>query len=114
MINRNEIDNICGLGEVKSQIENDGKEIERIISLDDALESVSKSIGDNSTYDVYGIEIVYQFVIDSTDETGETTLGTPVWKIITQTQNDNKYTCFYVDLKTGKVNHTYKNIYGTR
>ena len=50
MINRNEIDNICGLGEVKSQIENDGKEIERIISLDDALESVSKSIGDNSIW----------------------------------------------------------------
>ena len=114
MINRNEIDNICGLGEVQSWIENNGKEIERIISLDDALESVSKSIGDNSIYDVYGIEIVYQFVIDSTDETGETTLGTPVWKIITQNKNDNKYTCFYVDLKTGKVNHTYKNIYGTR
>ena len=75
-----------------------------------ALEELSNSIGDNSIYDVYGIEVVYQFQIKESDKNSEEKIseGIPKWKIITVNENDDKYTWFYVDMKTGEISHRYK------
>ena len=92
---------------------------EKIISLDTALRLLSESIGDNSVYDIYGIEIVYQLQdLREYDENGlliesesdEKARGVPKWKILARNQNDSKDTWFYVDMLTGEITYRYKKI----
>lgn len=117
MIKNEEIDNICGLGGDTYHVEVVSEELRSILSVDCALEAVSKQIGNNSVYDVYGMELVYQFTpetetLSDGSEVVNTYKGRLNWKIIARNQNDNKDTWFYVDVVDGKVSHRFKEIYG--
>lgn len=111
MIKTGEIDNICGLGGDRYNVIKSTDKIEKIISVDGALQAVSKEIGDNSVYDVYGIELIYQFTEDSEDNTLAKYSGRIKWKITSRNQNDDKETLFYVDVESGKVENRFKPIY---
>lgn len=111
MIETEEIDNICGLGGDRYNVIKSTDKIEKIISVDGALQAVSKEIGDNSVYDVYGIELIYQFTEDSEDSTLAKYSGRIKWKITSRNQNDDKDTLFYVDVESGKVENRFKPIY---
>lgn len=111
MIETEEIDNICGLGGDRYNVIKSTDKIEKIISVDGALQAVSKEIGDNSVYDVYGIELIYQFTEDSKDNTLAKYSGRIKWKITSRNQNDDKDTLFYVDVESGKVENRFKPIY---
>lgn len=115
MAKTNEIDNICGLGGDTYFIEKYGKKIKKMYSFDDALKTVSDSIGENSVYDIYGAEIIYQFTpVNKKDDDGEVSKykGRLQWKIVARNENDDKDTWFYVDIETGKLSHRFKKIYG--
>lgn len=115
MAKTNEIDNICGLGGDTYFIEKYGKKIKKMYSFDDALKIVSDSIGENSVYDIYGAEIIYQFTpVNKKDDDGEVSKynGRLQWKIVARNENDDKDTWFYVDIETGKLSHRFKQIYG--
>lgn len=111
MIETEEIDNICGLGGDRYNVIKSTDKIEKIISVDGALQAVSKEIGDNSVYDVYGIELIYQFTEDSEDNTLAKYSGRIKWKITSRNQNDDKETLFYVDVESGAVENRFKPIY---
>lgn len=113
------VDNFFGLAGTMDQISPDEEGYEKIISLDTALRLLSESIGDNSVYDIYGIEIVYQLQdLREYDENGlliesesdEKARGVPKWKILARNQNDSKDTWFYVDMLTGEITYRYKKI----
>ena len=115
MAKTNEIDNICGLGGDTYFVEKYGKKIKKMYSFDDALKIVSDSIGENSVYDIYGAEIIYQFTpVNKKDNDGEVSKykGRLQWKIVARNENDDKDTWFYVDIETGKLSHRFKKIYG--
>ena len=115
MAKTNEIDNICGLGGDTYFVEKYGKKIKKMYSFDDALKTVSDSIGENSVYDIYGAEIIYQFTpVNKKDDDGEVSKykGRLQWKIVARNENDDKDTWFYVDIETGKLSHRFKQIYG--
>ena len=111
MIKTGEFDNICGLGGDRYNVIKSTDKIEKIISVDGALQAVSKEIGDNSVYDVYGIELIYQFTEDSDDSTLAKYSGRIKWKITSRNQNDDKETLFYVDVESGAVENRFKPIY---
>ena len=80
-----------------------------ILTLDDALSIVSTNIGDNSVYDVFGIEMVYQFKEIQGEDRYK---GRLVWKIITRNRNDDKNIWFYVDVESGELDYRYKQSFG--
>lgn len=113
MAKTNEIDNMCGLGGDTYFIEQNKKEIKQIYSLGDAFEIISKSIGENSVYDVYGAEIIYQFTpVEESDGSIKKCTGRLKWKVVARNENDDKDTWFYVDVETGELSHRFKKIYG--
>lgn len=88
------------------------KEIEKMLSLGDALEILSQRIGENSVYDVDGVELVYRNCAipeDREDELDD--ILAPKWKILTKNQNDDKYTYFFVDVVTGEVTERFEYSY---
>lgn len=73
---------------------------EKIISPEKALAYVSEKIGNESTYEITGMELSYTTIeID-----GETiTESTPVWMIFAINETTDQATRFYVDVITGEV-----------
>lgn len=88
------------------------EEITEILTLKTALTNLSEKIGDNSVYDVYGVELVYRAskIPEEREEELDDIL-TPKWKIITINQNDSKYTLFYVDVVTGEITQRFEYYY---
>lgn len=83
-----------------------------IISLDSAYDILSKKIGDNSVYDVYGVELVYRECVTKDKlEDGVDAVLKPMWKFITVNQNDDKYTLFYIDVVTGDITERFEYYY---
>ena len=83
-----------------------------MLSLSDALDILSESIGDNSVYDVYGTELVYRNCeIPEERVNGLDDILVPKWKIITKNRNDDKYTIFYVDVVTGEITERFEPYY---
>ena len=88
------------------------EEISNLLTLNGALTNLSKQIGENSIYDVYGVELVYrgEEISDELHEEVDDILN-PKWKIITVNRNDDKYTLFYVDAVTGEISHRFEYYY---
>lgn len=87
--------------------------ISKILTVGDALNILSEQVGDNSVYDVYGIELVYRdddIPEEKKDEIDD--ILVPKWKIITVNQNDDKYTMFYVDVVSGEITERFEYYYG--
>lgn len=88
------------------------EEIKEILPLEDALRLLSESIGENSVYDVHGVELVYRNVQIPEEEKLEINDRLdPKWKITTINQNDDKYTLFYVDVVTGEITQRFEYYY---
>lgn len=92
--------------------------ITEMLPINKALDILSEKIGDNSRYDVYGIELVYRECytseeIEKIEEEKEdiSEILKPMWKVITINQNDDKYTLFYVDVVTGEVTERFEYYY---
>ena len=87
--------------------------ITEMIPVDKAFERLSEKIGDNSVYDVYGVELVYRECVkaDDIEEEGVEAVLRPMWKITTINQNDDKYTIFYVDVVTGDITERFEYYY---
>lgn len=88
------------------------KEISQMMTAGDALSLLSDSIGENSVYEVHGVELVYrncEISEDKVDTIGD--ILEPKWKIITINQNDDKYTLFYVDVVTGEITNRFEYYY---
>lgn len=105
-------DSMAGFGFVNGAVVQT-QEISDIIPLSGALQLLSDKLGENSIYDVYGVEIVYRNTLekDEIPEGLENKL-VPQWKIITINQNDDKYTLFYVDVVTGEITERFEYYYG--
>ncbi len=111
-------DTLLGFGNVNGKVvETDT--IEKILPIDDALNILSDKIGDNSIYDVYGIELVYREcytseeikVFEQSENEDIMSILKPMWKIISINQNDDKYTLFYIDVVTGDVTERFEYRY---
>ena len=88
------------------------KEITEMITAGEALRLLSEQIGDNSVYEVHGIELVYRNCEIPEDKISEISdILEPKWKIITINQNDDKYTLFYVDVVTGEITNRFEYYY---
>lgn len=110
-----EIDNFCGLGGVNDSVVKESESIKDIVSLDSALRIISDSIGDNSVYEIYGVEIVYQLTKETIEDENPNyeQTGVAKWKIMSRNENDDKYTWFYVDIKSGDLSYRFqKNFEG--
>ncbi len=104
-------DTMLGFGQV-SETAKTTKTITEIITLESALNLLSKKIGSNSVYDVYGIELTYrEYVLPEDKKEDIDEVLKPVWKIITINQNDDKYTIFYVDVVTGDIAERFEYYY---
>lgn len=104
-------DSMLSFGRVNGTVVETEK-ITQMISMDKALQLLSEEIGENSIYDVYGIELVYRecAIPDERVEQVDAILK-PCWKVITVNQNDEKYTLFYVDVVTGEITDRFEYFY---
>jgi len=104
-------DTIMGFMDLKGSIEvSEG--ITQMIPAREALRLLSEQIGENSVYDVYGVELVYRNCQVPEDKRTEIAdILEPKWKIITINQNDDKYTLFYVDVVTGEITDRFEYYY---
>ena len=104
-------DTIMGFLDLKGTIEV-SKEITQMIPAREALRLLSEQIGENSVYEVYGVELIYRDSVTRDDkEPGISVDMEPKWKIITINQNDDKYTLFYVDVVTGEITNRFEYYY---
>lgn len=93
------------------------EEITEMITAGEALRLLSEQIGENSIYDVYGVELIYRNCEIPVDPDNIEELLKfqdilePKWKIITINQNDDKYTLFYVDVVTGEITNRFEYYY---
>lgn len=88
------------------------QEITEMITAGEALSLLSEQIGDNSVYEVHGIELVYRNCEIPENKMLEISdILEPKWKIITINQNDDKYTMFYVDVVTGEITNRFEYYY---
>lgn len=88
------------------------QEIFEMITAGTALEVLSQQIGENSVYEVYGVELVYRNCEIPEEQKNELDdILTPKWKIITINQNDDKYTLFYVDVVTCEITERFEYYY---
>ena len=86
--------------------------ISEMFSAGDALKLLSEEIGENSIYEVRGIELVYRNCeIPETRVDEVSDILVPKWKIITINQNDDKFTLFYVDVVTGEITERFEYYY---
>lgn len=104
-------DTIVGFKRVNGTIV-EKEEITEMISLSSALELLSEKIGENTVYEVRGIELVYRNCEIPEEQKAEIDdILEPKWKIITINQNDDKYTLFYVDVVTGEITERFEYYY---
>lgn len=111
-------DTMAGFGNLEAEIV-ETETITEMIPLDKALDLLSDKIGDNSIYDVYGVELVYRDCytdeeiekIEEEEKEDISEILKPMWKVITINQNDDKYTLFYVDVVTGEVTERFEYYY---
>ena len=83
-----------------------------LISLDMALQLLSEKIGENSVYDVHGVELIYRESSIPKERSDElNSILTPKWKIIAKNRNDEHYTLFYVDVVSGEITDRYEYYY---
>lgn len=88
------------------------EEISQMIPVREALRLLSEQIGENSIYEVRGVELVYRNREIPEDKSKEiSNILEPKWKIITINKNDNKYTLFYVDVVTGEITDRFEYFY---
>lgn len=88
------------------------KKITKMLSAEQAIQIVAEKIGENSTYDVHGMELVYRACDIPEERKSEVdAIMRPCWKLITINQNDSKYTLFYVDVETGEVTERFEYYY---
>lgn len=104
-------DTIMGFMDLKGTIEV-SKEITQMMPAREALRLLSEQIGENSVYEVYGVELVYRDSVTREDKKPRIAVDMePKWKIITINQNDDKYTLFYVDVVTGEITNRFEYYY---
>lgn len=104
-------DSMLSFGKVNGTVVETQK-ITEMITMDEAIQILSDNIGENSVYDVYGIELVYrQCIIPETRQGQVDAILKPCWKMITVNQNDDKYTLFYVDVVTGEITDRFEYYY---
>ena len=111
LIEHNEID-YFGCVALATSTEKQGEAITDIISLENAFDLLSNRIGENSTYKILSTELGYSL----TESYGEDNLytygeGTPIWRIMTMNENDNKNYVFEIDCVTGKIKSRQKKLY---
>lgn len=88
------------------------EEITKMLTVGEALSLLSERIGENSIYEVHGVELVYRNCEVPEDKIMEISdILEPKWKIITINQNDDKYTLFYVDVVTGEITNRFEYYY---
>jgi hypothetical protein len=92
------------------KIEKKEEPITEIISLGNAFTLLSNRIGENSTYKILSAELGYRLTERYGDgyNYGE---GTPIWRIMTMNENDNKNYVFEIDCVTGKIRSRQKKLY---
>lgn len=104
-------DTLMGFIELQGIID-EKEEITSMITAGDALSLLSEQIGENSIYEVRGVELVYRNIEIPRSKWGEINdILEPKWKIITINQNDDKYTLFYVDVVTGEITERFEYYY---
>ena len=71
---------------------------------------LSNRIGENSTYKILSAELGYRLTERYGDgyNYGE---GTPIWRIMTMNENDNKNYVFEIDCVTGQIRSRQKKLY---
>ncbi|MBQ8519624.1 MAG: hypothetical protein IJ455_08515 [Agathobacter sp.] len=88
------------------------EQVTQMIPAREALRLLSEQIGENSVYEVHGVELVYRECEVPEDKKMEISdILEPKWKIITINQNDDKYTLFYVDVVTGEITNRFEYYY---
>lgn len=85
-------------------VEETGEAITKTITLKQALQQVSESIGTVSKYRIKSIALAYRKIIEVEDliKNNESS-AYPVWEIETVNLTDKKETRFYVDIRDGSI-----------
>lgn len=109
LIEHNGID-YFGYIPLATKLEKKEEPITEIISLDNAFTLLSNRIGENSTYKILSAELGYRLTERYGDgyNYGE---GTPIWRIMTMNENDNKNYVFELDCVTGQIRSRQKKLY---
>lgn len=105
MINTDDMDVYCGTYDGNTdRVEAKDNLIENIVSPEEALNIVSDKIGNNSSYTITKIEVIYRLkIINDTLSEGTEHTGIPCYKITGINSNDSKETYFYVEMKNGNI-----------
>ena len=106
IIEKNEVEEVIDYTN-RAYLENIDEEADKIISLDNALEILNNSVGNNSKYKVLNIGLVYRrkHLIYNDGIIYEKYELTPKWRIDCISEiNDEKRT-FYIDVFSGKVEY---------
>ena len=99
-IGKNQIEsytNYAGGSDIKAE----GDPISKVISLGNALEILSESIGGNSGYRIERIGIAYRNIYTDSSQAG--TEAYPVWKIEGKNTEDEMLTRFYINVTDGQL-----------
>jgi hypothetical protein len=72
--------------------------IRKIVSPEKVMEEIAETIGENTVYQVLGMELGYDSV-----KNDEEIQSQPVWIVIAQNETDHKETRFYVDVESGQL-----------
>lgn len=109
LIEHNKID-YFGCVALATSTERQGDAIKEIISLEYAFNLLSDRIGENSTYKILSAELGYKLTQRYGDGYyyGE---GTPIWRIMTMNENDNKNYVFEIDCVTGHIMSRVKKLH---
>ena len=104
MVETDEIDERLGMGNGMI-MEQEGEAVTQVVSLESAIQKVSRQIGKNSKYRVDSIEMIYRNELVHNDGFYNVYKGTPCWMFQCVNQADNKMTTFYIELISGSINY---------
>ena len=110
LIEHSEIDYFGGIA-LATATEKQGDAISKIISLENAFNLLSNRIGENSTYKILSTELGYSLTERTHENLYNYGEGTPIWRIMTMNENDNKNYVFEIDCVTGKIRTRQKKLY---
>ena len=100
IIEHNSVDTFSTLRNCQ-KTEKIGEPITEIVSLENAVDIVSKEIGENSSYRVHTVELAYESY--AMGAIGCTAKAWPVWKFEVDNPKNEKSYLFIVDAVTGKI-----------
>ena len=107
IIEKNEVEEVIDYTN-RAYFENIGEKVDKIISLDNALDILNNSVGNNSKYEVLNIGLVYRrkHIIYNDGIIYEKYELTPKWRVDCISEINDEERTFYIDVISGVVEYS--------